>query len=56
MSIASGGCDRRGSKPWLLRLDNLVLTLRFEELCDKVPVNERFTTCRGLAVDVEDGV
>src|SRR5690242_3667220 len=56
MSAASGGCDKRGSKPWLFRRDNLVPKLLFEEVCDSEPVVGRFATCLGLALDVDAGV
>jgi hypothetical protein len=42
MSAASGGCDRSGSKPWLLRRERV--TLCFEEDRDNVPVTERLKT------------
>ena len=42
ISAASGGCDRSGSKPWLLRRDRV--TLCFEEDLEMVPVPERLKT------------
>ena len=42
ISAASGGWDRSGSKPWLLRRDNV--TLCFEEDREIFPVTERLMT------------